>query len=236
MVQTFSNRQSQAEKIAAVKKEKIVIWGASGHALVVANILKLQGQYDIAGYLDSINTNRKNESFNDSIILGGEEQLEILKDQGIQHILFGFGDCQARLRLGEKLKALGFFMPRAIHPKAIIAPDAKIEEGVVINAGAVIDTAVHIGESAIVGLNASISHESIIEAGVHICPGVHLAGKVTIGRGTWVGIGTVVSHRVHIGQGCVIGAGAVVVNDIPDSVVAVGVPAKVLKKVEGNEI
>ena len=52
---------------------------------------------------------------------------------------------------------------------------------------------------------------------------------VTIGNDVWLGGNTVVCPGVTIGDGCVIGAGSVVVHDIPDNCVAVGNPARVVR-------
>lgn len=51
-----------------------------------------------------------------------------------------------------------------------------------------------------------------------------------IGNGSWIGIHSVISGDVHIGKHCVIGANSVVTEDIPDYCVAVGAPAKVVKR------
>ena len=84
----------------------------------------------------------------------------------------------------------------------------------------------------IINTSATIDHECDIGDAAHICPGVNLAGRVFIGAATQVGIGASVIENVHIGEGCVIGAGAVVTGDIPDHVLAYGVPAKVIRKLE----
>lgn len=55
-------------------------------------------------------------------------------------------------------------------------------------------------------------------------------GKVVIGEGSWLGTNVVVVGNVHIGKHCVIGANSVVTRDIPDYSVAVGIPAKVIKR------
>ena len=62
---------------------KIVVWGASGHAMVVADIIRLQGQYQIVGFLDNYNHQRHNTAFCGSQILGGEEQLDKLRVQDV---------------------------------------------------------------------------------------------------------------------------------------------------------
>lgn len=210
--------------------KKIAIWGASGHAIVVADILMLMGEYEIIGYLDNVNPERRGEMFHRSQILGGDEQLEPLLAQGVRHIIMGFGNCDARLSLAKRIKSLGFELAIAIHPSAIIASDVTINPGTVVAAGAVINPGCQVGENVIINTSSSIDHECVIEDDAHISPGVHLAGKVTIGRATWVGIGSSVIDHISIGSGTIIGAGSVVVRDIPDRVVAFGNPAKVRKQ------
>jgi bifunctional N-acetylglucosamine-1-phosphate-uridyltransferase/glucosamine-1-phosphate-acetyltransferase GlmU-like protein len=58
-------------------------------------------------------------------------------------------------------------------------------------------------------------------------------GPIEIGDGTWIGIGVSVVANVKIGRNCVIGAGSVVTHDIPDFSIAAGVPAKVLRSIDG---
>lgn len=209
--------------------KKIVIWGASGHAIVVADILHLQGEYEIVGYLDDINPQRHGAMFHGMRILGGEEQLKIIRDQGVNHLIIGFGNCEARLALADRIKLLGFDLAVAVHPSAIISSDVIIQPGTVVAAGAVINPGCQIGRNVIINTSSSVDHECAIADGAHICPGVHLAGNVTVGRGAWVGIGASVINRISIGSASLIGAGAVVVKDIPDNATAYGNPAKVKK-------
>ncbi|MBC1277844.1 acetyltransferase [Nostoc sp. UCD121] len=211
---------------------KLLFWGASGHALVVADIIRLQGIYEIVGFLDNMNPQRYGENFCGAKILGGQEQLDYCKDKGIKYIIFGFGDCQARLKLSELIYRKGFSLATAIHPTAVIAADVSIGAGTVIAAGAVVNAGSKIGQNVIINTSASVDHECVIEDGAHICPGVHLAGRVTVGRAACVGIGATVIDRVRIGAGGLVGAGAVVVNDIPDGVLVYGVPARVIRKID----
>lgn len=211
---------------------KLLLWGASGHALVVVDIIRLQGIYEIVGFLDNVNPQSHGKNFSGVPILGGQEQLDSCKDKGIEYIIFGFGDCQARLKLSEVVYRKGFSLATAIHPTATIAADVSIGSGTVIAAGAVVNPGAKIGQNVIINTCASVDHECVIEDGAHICPGVRLAGRVTVGRAAWVGIGATVIDRVRIGAGVLIGAGAVVVDDVPDSVLAYGVPAKVIRKID----
>lgn len=214
------------------KKNSVVIWGASGFALVVADIIRLRKEFEIIGYLDDINPQRKGSKFGNSIILGGREQLDQLIAKGIRHIILGFGDCKGRLKLTNLLKSRGFFLISAIHPDAVISKDAYLNAGVMVGAGAVIDPFVTIGESCIINRGVLIGHESIIEDCVNIAPGVNIGGKVRIGRETFLGMGSSVINDIKIGSNVVIGAGSVLVNDIPDNVLVYGVPAKVIRSIE----
>lgn len=57
-----------------------------------------------------------------------------------------------------------------------------------------------------------------------------IRSEISIGQNCWLGAKVTVLSGVTIGEGCIIGAGSVVTKDIPDNSIAVGVPAKVLRK------
>lgn len=209
-----------------MSKEKLVIWGASGTALVVSDIIQLRNEYQLVGFIDDINTNRHKSNFGGLTILGGREQLDILAKQGVEKIIIGFGDNEARLRLAGLVSEKGFSLISAIHPSAVIASDVPIGSGTIIAAGAVVNPGSRIGSNVIINTRAGVDHDCIIEDGVHIAPGANIAGSVVVERASWVGIGATVSDHLRIGAGAIIGAGAVVLNDIPKGSVAYGVPAK----------
>src|SRR5437667_3209268 len=57
-------------------QQKLVIWGASGHALVVADAVRLSGEYEIVGFIDDVNPERAGAQFGGATILGAREQLD----------------------------------------------------------------------------------------------------------------------------------------------------------------
>jgi UDP-N-acetylbacillosamine N-acetyltransferase len=216
-------------------KRKLVIWGASGHASVVADIVRSRGEYEIAGFLDDTSPGRSDAEFCGASILGGREQLDTLLREGIDHLIFGFGNCEARLRLSGLARAKGFTIATAIHPGAVVASDVTVGYGTVVAAGAVINPGAQIGNNVIVNTCASVDHHCVVGDGAHICPGARLAGNVSVGRAAWIGIGATVVDHARIGARATIGAGAVVVDDMPDGVVAYGVPARAMRKVKPGD-
>jgi UDP-N-acetylbacillosamine N-acetyltransferase len=213
------------------KCKKIVIWGASGHALVVANAAEISGFFQVVGFLDDINPAQRLTPLPGRNVLGGRETLDDIRQGGVLDIALGFGDCDARLKVGPFLRENRFIVATIVHPSSIIAEDVVLGEGTVVLAGVVIDPGCKIGKYCIINNNAIISHQSEIEDGVHVCPGVNIAGNVHIGRGAWIGIGTTVIEKLSIGEGSFVGAGSTVVGDIPGGVLAFGSPARVIRKI-----
>jgi sugar O-acyltransferase (sialic acid O-acetyltransferase NeuD family) len=122
-----------------------------------------------------------------------------------------------------------------VHPMASVARDASIGEGSILLAGAVVANACALGRGVLLGSNSSVDHDGFLGDFASLAPGATVAGTVQIGMRTALGVGANVVHRVMIGADAVVGAGALVVDDIPDRVVAFGVPARVVRTREVGE-
>lgn len=208
-------------------KLTLVLWGSSGHASVVADVVRQEGRYVVIGCIDDLNPQPRTTAAGP--VLGSADKLLELRQQGIVHIIIAIGDNAVRMRLADKATSMGFELVTVIHPRATVAQGVKIGGGSVLMAGSVVNPGATIGDNCIINTCASVDHDCVLEEGVHICPGAHLAGGITVGRGTMIGIGACVRDQVRIGRNCIIGAGAAVVCDIPDGSIAVGVPAKVIR-------
>lgn len=212
-----------------MKTFKIAVLGASGHARVVADLIKLDGRFELVGFLDSISPQRIGENFSGSTILGGEEQLNPLLSKGVSHLAIAIGDCNARLRWADKVRHAGFATPVLTHPTAAITGDVTLGHGTVVMAGAVINAASKLGTDVIVNTGASIDHDCCVEDGVHIAPGARLAGDVKIGKASFIGMGSLVKEKIVIGSDVLVGAGSLVLNNLPSQSVAYGHPARVIR-------
>jgi sugar O-acyltransferase (sialic acid O-acetyltransferase NeuD family) len=97
--------------------------------------------------------------------------------------------------------------------------------------GAVIQSCVSIGKHCIINTTASVDHDCLLEDYVHISPNATLCGAVSVGEGSQVGAGAVVIPGIKIGKWSLVAAGAVVMKNVPDNVLVLGNPARVVKRI-----
>jgi sugar O-acyltransferase (sialic acid O-acetyltransferase NeuD family) len=145
-------------------------------------------------------------------------------------IAIGNPHGRIRLHFQERLIAEGLKPITIAHPTAWIADNATIGIGCQILAGAIVAPEARLGQQVIINTRASVDHECVLEDGVELAPGATLCGLVHAGVNAWICAGATVLPRVKIGADAVVGAGAVVVRDIVDGVTVVGVPAKPIRK------
>ena len=211
---------------------KVIIWGAGGHAKVVADILLRTG-FTLAGLIDDVRPSPRRASFGETTILGGATELAAAYAVGIRQGIVGFGANERRVAAGAVLESLGFELVCAIHPSAILAMDTSVGAGSTIAAGVILNPSTMVGKCVIVNTRASIDHDCIVQDGVHVGPGATIAGHVEIGAGAWIGIGATVIDRKRIGAGAIVAAGSVVIDDVPAGVVVMGAPARAVRDVSG---
>ena len=113
-------------------------------------------------------------------------------------IFVGIGNNTTREKIQEMLETEGASIPTLIHPNAVIGEQVEIGIWTVVMAGVVINCCTKIGKGCIINTGSTIDHDNFIEDYVHISPGAHLAGTVKVGKGSWLGIGSVVSNNINI--------------------------------------
>lgn len=200
----------------------MVVFGASGHGRVIVEILQEMGYLDLCVWDD----HPKGDMLGYKVV---KPDLDFMKEMG--EMVIGVGDNLARSRLVRRFSN-GYKFISAIHPMATISRSARIGEGTVIMAGAVVNAESVIGKHCIVNTAASIDHECRLGDFVHVSPNATLCGQVIVGKGTHVGAGSVVIQNVTIGRWCQIGAGAVILRDVPDGSTVVGNPGRIVRQGE----
>ncbi|MFA6230595.1 MAG: acetyltransferase [Rhodanobacter sp.] len=203
----------------------IVVIGGGGHAKVCVELLRAMGEivdYCIGGE-DSA------DACAGVPVLKGDEHIERLREIGYQEAFVAIGCNRLRERLAALAVGQGYRLVNAVSPGASISPSARLGLGVAIMAGVVINADATISDLAIINTGATIDHDCHIGRAAHIAPQCGLAGNVTVGAGSFLGIGCKVIPGLSIGEHATLGAGSVVISHIPASVIAVGVPAGIIK-------
>jgi UDP-N-acetylbacillosamine N-acetyltransferase len=193
----------------------IGIYGAGGHGRVVASVARALGYT--------------------TVFIDDAPQCEALKLEAfVAHypdapVALGIGDNSIRRAVYERCKMMGLTMATLVHPSAIVAEDVVLGEGTVVMPRAAVNVGTRTGRGAVLNTGCIVEHDGRICDFAHIAPAAACAGEVHIGEGTLLGIGSCVVQQRTIGDDVLIGAGSVVVDDIPSRVIAYGNPCRIRK-------
>lgn len=207
----------------------VIIIGGGGHARVLIDALLLQS-FEIIGFTDP-NQQMVTRKIQNIPYLGDDNKIDQYSPAKIQLVngIGSIGTTKLRKQVYENFKDKGYSFASVWHPSAIISTDVKMDEGVQIMAGAIIQAGCHIGRNTLINTKASVDHECLIAAHVHIAPGAVLSGGVEIEESVHIGTGAILIQRVHVFHHSIVGAGSVVIKDVPANCTVYGVPAKEVK-------
>lgn len=213
---------------------RIAILGAGGHGRVVLDILLQARKHQVVGFVDN-NADLRGRRVDGFPVLGAIDEIAAIRERGdFDAAIIAIGDNGARRGLARELDRLDIPLISAIHPSATIAHNATMGRNVVVAAGVVVCANCQIGDSVILNTGCIVDHQSMIGEGVHLCPGVRLAGHVKVESGVFVGISATVVPNVTLGCEAIIGAGAVVIESVPQMATVVGVPAQIIRMTDAD--
>lgn len=203
------------------------IVGCGAHGRVVLDTMIAQKQWDSVAFIDD-NIELFGTTINGTPVVGN---LDSIKKPDAA-IVIAIGHPETREKIAQRALAANIPFLNAIHPSAVIQPSARIGVGNVMFAQSVINSNASIGDHVIINTAAVVEHDCQIADFVSISPGCQIGARVQVGKYTFFGTGAIVNLRVKVGSGSIIGAGSLVLNDIPDNVLAYGVPAKVIREID----
>lgn len=155
------------------------------------------------------------------------------KDIKGKYFLLTMGDMTIRRDIIENLISRGGVIPTIIHPSAHISRFAKVSDfGVIIGNLVELQNDVVVESNVIIRSDVTVCHHTIIKKNVFIGPKSMVGAYITVEELAYIGQGSILisDKATHIGYNTLVGAGAMVTKPLPDNVVAVGSPAKVIKE------
>lgn len=211
----------------------ILVIGAGGHGREAHDVIEAingaaeQPTWTFLGFVDEGQPDEDLLAARDTTLLGGLSHLSTC--EGAWYVV-GIGDPKARRRLDRLASQHGLLAATLVHPSATLGANVTLSEGVIVGAHSSITTNVKIGRHTHVNVNSTISHDVVIGDFATVGPGVNVAGNVNLGDDVTMGIGSTVIQGRVVGKEATVGASALVVRDVREGVVVVGVPAKELER------
>lgn len=217
-------------------KQPLLLIGASGHAHALLALLNRHGGYNPVGLIDSFQA--PGSQAHGLPILGGEADVpQLCNSHGMPQLLVAIGDNYHRQAMTERLRQQfsDAVFPTLVDPTAVVAADAHLAPGVVVMAQAHVGAGCRLEQGALVNTQASIDHDSSLGAFASLAPGVITGGRVQVDERSFIGLGAQLVHGITIGADSVVGAGSLVLRDLPAGVVGYGSPARVIRHRQADE-
>lgn len=209
----------------------IVIIGAGGLGKEIAQLVRDintdENTWNLLGFIDET-TSKQGTLVNDIPVLGGFEWLNT-QDRKDIYAVCAVGNPKDKYNLIKKASPYNLKFATLIHPDARLNKYCEIGFGSIICYGSMISVNTKIGNHVCINPGCGIGHDTIIDNYTSLYWNVTLSGNVYIRQGCEIGSKAVVIQKKTVGEWSIIGAGAVIIRDMPDHCTAVGVPGKIIK-------
>jgi sugar O-acyltransferase (sialic acid O-acetyltransferase NeuD family) len=215
----------------------LCIYGAGGFGKEV---------FDIAVRINSENSEWDEILFLDdalhlgeSVYLGRLFNIETVlseSDKNNIEVVVAIGEPAVRRKLYQKVKKLQFNFATLVDPSSIISPSAKLGEGVIVAPYCSVSSSVEIGDNVAINTHSIIGHDIVVGEHSVLSSFVNIGGACIVGKNSYLGMGALIKEGVDVGSDSIIGMGSVVFKDIPSGVIAMGNPARPLRRNEDGKI
>lgn len=214
--------------------QKLVIVGTSGFAREVAWLVErinlVKPTWELIGFVGE-DIKLKGQMIGGYPVVGDDDWL--INNHSDLFAVCAMGSSKIRKKVVDKLTGVRF--ATLIDPSVDLTGRIDIGEGTMICAGAILTVDISIGAHVIVNLDCTIGHDAVIQSFSTLYPSVNISGNTLISEGVEMGTGSQIIQNVKVGEGTIVGAGSVVIRELPSHCTAVGSPAKPIKFHEGYE-
>lgn len=216
----------------------IVIIGAGSFGREVAQLIDDinmdKKTWNLLGFIDET-VEKHGTMVNSNIVLGGFDWLE--KNGGDKlSAICAIGNPRDKYTVIKRVSIYGMDYANLIHQDAKVSKFVEFGYGNIICCNSFISVNVKLGNHLSINPGCGIGHDVAIGDYSSLYWNVTLSGNVKVGEGCEIGSKTAIIPKRILGKWSIIGAGAVVIEDIPDNCTAVGVPAKPIKFLQPIEV
>lgn len=205
----------------------IYIIGAGTYGEVMYELAELCG-YTVKGFFDD-NPTKEGSIVMGTPVLGA---FRLSNNSNISNnFIVAIGNNEIRMEKMQELIRNNLNVPSLIHPNATISSYAQVSKvGCYIHSDVYLWTKVKINDYCIISPKVMIAHHTQVDEGSFISAGSNVGANINIRKRTFIGIGSTLMTGIKTtGVDSVIGAGSIVIKDVPDNAVVVGNPGRVIK-------
>ncbi len=208
--------------------QKLLIIGAGSVGKFIAyNINQFTQPFEIIGFLDD-DASKHDTIIADVPVLGVVDKLQEFSGKDIA-IVWGIAFPSIKKKMFDKYQNLSFHFPNFISKNAWISEAVTFGKGCIIYPGTTINYETTIEDFVVINMNCSLGHNCSIQSFSSLAPAVSLAGNTSIGCSVEMGIGSSTVQGVIINDNATVGGQAMVVSNISNADIVVGIPAKSIK-------
>lgn len=170
---------------------RLLIYGSKDFASTVAELVRHCG-HEVAGLVDDFNCGPAILGSLDVVI-----QSHPPSEYGVA-MAIGYSNLPARWAAWERITSAGYSAPALIHPRAYVADTARVGQGAIIMAGAIVDVRAEVGDLAVLWPSTCINHDARIGSNTFVSPGATICGFASIGSHSFIGAGAVIVDHCQV--------------------------------------
>ena len=218
--------------------DNLIIFGSGVHARVIfSEVIKLK-KFNFIGFVD--NFKKKGElilSLNKKKYYNLGSIKEVINKKNNFKGIVGVGLNFVREKVVNDIKKINnnFKFQKIISKDATINSNVFIDEGTLVCSGSIINTGTIIGRHCIINTSCSIDHDNKFRDFSSTGPGVVTGGNVEVGYQSYLGLGSLVRHKVKILDNTIVGFGSLVNKDCKKNSIYYGSPATIIRNRKNNE-
>ena len=216
---------------------KLCLYGAGGFGKevydIAARINKTDSRWDEILFIDD-NPNI-DKTYNNSRLFSADSMLEELDHSTIE-IIISIGEPVIKKRLFNKIKSKGIRLATLVDPSALISDTAAMGEGVIVAPFSNITCSTVLGSNVSINAHTTVGHDITIGNHTVVSTNVTIGGNSVIGKESYIGLGAQTKENLSIGSEVIIGMGSIVFKDIPDKMIAMGNPARPIRRNENKKV